>query len=61
MAKVTYEGVTFNADWAATKTPEEFVAHEGHHGLDNKQLKEAHKLCKEAVKAPAETQPGATT
>ena len=50
MAKVTYEGVTFNADWAAAKAEKEFVEHEKHHGLTDAQLKEAHKLCKEAVK-----------
>lgn len=52
MAKVTFEGVTFNANWANTKTEKEFVAHEKHHGLSDSQLKEAHNLCKTAVKAP---------
>jgi hypothetical protein len=56
MKTVTYKNgdqeITFNADWAATKTEKEFVDHESHHGLTLAQLKEAHKLCKEAVKAP---------
>lgn len=52
MKKVTFEGITFNAEWAATKTVQEFVAHEKHHGLTDAQLKEAHSLCKAAV-APA--------
>lgn len=47
---VSYEGVTFNATWAATKTEKDFVEHEKHQQLTPAQLKEAHKLCKEAVK-----------
>jgi hypothetical protein len=57
---VPYEGVMFNADWASTKTEKEFVDHESHHGLTPAQLKEAHKLCKEAVKAPATETPQTT-
>lgn len=53
MNKVTFEGVTFNADWAAGLSEKEFVKHEGHHGLSTEQLKAAHNLCKTAVKAPA--------
>lgn len=49
--KVPYQGVTFNAEWAASLTQAEFVKHESHHGLTEEQLKEAHKLCKEAVRA----------
>jgi hypothetical protein len=52
MTKVTYESITFNASWAASKTEKEFIDHEKHHGLTDAQLKEAHKLCKEAVKLP---------
>jgi hypothetical protein len=61
MTKVTYEGITFNANWAGSKTEKEFIEHEKHHGLTDTQLKEVHKLCKEAVKpadlkaAPATT------
>ncbi|HUR65463.1 MAG TPA: hypothetical protein VMZ03_03865 [Chitinophagaceae bacterium] len=47
---IPFEHVRFNATWAATKTEKEFVDHEKHHGLTDAQLKEAHKLCKEAVK-----------
>lgn len=57
MKKVSYEGIVFNADWAATKTEKEFVDHEAHHGLTPAQLKEAHKLCKEAVKPAVEEKP----
>ena len=47
---MTFEHVTFNATWAATKTEKDFVEHEKHHGLTEAQLKEAYKLCKEAIK-----------
>lgn len=60
MNKVTFEGITFNADWASTKTEKEFVEHEKHHGLTDAQLKDAYKLCKEAVK-PADPKPAQTT
>jgi hypothetical protein len=50
MNKLTYQGISFNADWAATKTEKEFCDHEAHHGLSKTQLAEVHKLCKEAVK-----------
>ena len=53
MKTVTYEGVNFNATWAAGKTEKEFVEHEKHNGLSAGQLKEVHKLCKEAVKPSA--------
>lgn len=52
---VTYNGISFNADWAATKTEKEFVKHESHHDLTADQLKEAYSLCKTAVKAHVET------
>jgi hypothetical protein len=42
-----------NADWAATKTEAEFVAHEKESGLSEAELKEAYALCKVAV-APVE-------
>lgn len=48
---VPYQGIVFNAEWAALKTQVEFIEHEKHHGLTDTQLKEAHKLCKEAAKA----------
>ncbi len=47
--KLTYEGITFDAEWAASKTLEEFKEHEKHHGLTADQLKEAHGLCKKLV------------
>jgi hypothetical protein len=40
-----YEGIDFNSKWAASKTVEEFIEHEKHHGLSNAQLKEAHAYC----------------
>jgi hypothetical protein len=57
MKKVTFEGVTFNADWAAGLSEKEFIKHESHHGLTADQLKQAHSLCKTAVKG--ETAPAA--
>lgn len=53
MPKVFYNGsVAYDADWAASKSQKEFIAHEKHNGLSNEQLIEAHNLCKAAVKAP---------
>jgi len=60
MNKLPYKGVVFNADWAATKSEKEFIEHEKHHGLSDTELKEAYKLCKEAVK-PSEAKPVPTT
>jgi hypothetical protein len=53
--QVTYEGISFNAEWAASKSEKDFVKHESHHALTPDQLKEVHGLCKAAVKAPVET------
>jgi hypothetical protein len=57
MPKVPYTGgatlVSYDAEWAASKSQKEFIAHEKHNGLSNEQLIEAHNLCKAAVKAPA--------
>jgi hypothetical protein len=52
---VTYNGISFNAEWAASKSEKDFVKHESHHDLTPKQLTEAYNLCKTAVKAPVET------
>jgi hypothetical protein len=54
--KITFEGVTFDAEWAVSKSQKEFIQHESHHGLTADQLKEAHMLCKVASKKepPAE-------
>ena len=60
MKKITYEGITFNADWAAGKSEKEFIEHEKHHGLSTDQLKDAYKLCKEAVK-PVDPKPAQAT
>lgn len=51
---MNYNGVSFNENWAKTKTVEEFIAHEGHHGLTDKQLKEAYYLMCPKVKKSAE-------
>lgn len=53
-----YQHVNFNADWAAAQKLEDFIAHENHHGLTEKELKEAHALCVAKVKpAPAAAAP----
>lgn len=55
--KVVINGViAFDAEWGASKSQKEFIAHEKHSGLTNDQLIEAHNLCKAAVKAPKEIQ-----
>lgn len=51
---MNYNGISFNENWAKTKTVEEFIAHESHHGLTDKQLKEAYYLMCPKVKKPAE-------
>jgi len=38
---MTFEGITFVDESCKTKTEAEFIAHESHHGLTEKQLKEA--------------------
>lgn len=38
---MNFEGVNFNEVFWKTKTEAEFIAHESHHGLSEKQLKEA--------------------
>jgi hypothetical protein len=53
--KITFGHVTFDAELAAGKTQKEFIQHELHTGLTPEQLKEAHMLCKVAIKAPVET------
>lgn len=45
----TYEGISFNKEWAAGISEAEFVKHEKHHGLTATQLKEAYKLIKSEV------------
>ena len=42
---VKYNGVAFNAEWAASKPFKEFAEHEAHHGFTRDQLREVWKLC----------------
>lgn len=42
---MTYNNISFNAEWVKTKTLEEFITHEQHHGLTDKQLTEVYNLC----------------
>ena len=39
---MNYAGVNFNAAHYKSKTEAEFIAHESHHGLSEKQLKDAY-------------------
>lgn len=48
---VTYDHVSFNAEWAARQKKADFIRHESHHGLSKAQLREAHDLCVEAMKS----------
>lgn len=50
---MNYAGINFNKEYYKSKTEAEFIAHESHHGLSEKQLKEAysfmpHDIIKEA-------------
>lgn len=47
---VKFEGIGFNSEWIASKTAEEVIAHEAHHGLGEAKLRELHKLCKQKHK-----------
>lgn len=49
---MVFNGVWFNEAWAKTKTEAEFVAHESHIGLSEKQLKEAYALMNPKKKVP---------
>jgi hypothetical protein len=47
-----FEGkIKFNSEWVASITLDEFKEHEKHHGLTDKQLKEAYDMCKAMQKA----------
>ena len=46
-----FEHVGFNAEHWKGKTEAQFIAHESHHGLDEKQLKEAFALLNPKEKA----------
>jgi hypothetical protein len=52
-----FEGVVFNAEWAATQTQDAFVKHESHHGLSKDQLREVHRLCIQQVKPQQKEKP----
>ncbi len=41
---MNYNGIGFNENWVKSVSEKEFVEHEAHHGLTEKQLKEAYKL-----------------
>lgn len=57
MKWINYNGVSFNADWAASKTFKAFAEHEAHHGFTESQLREVWKLCGgKDKKAPAAEQ-----
>jgi hypothetical protein len=58
MAFLKFEGVAFNKEWAASKTLEQFIAHEKHHGLSDEKMKEIHDLCK-LKEAPKTAKPAA--
>jgi hypothetical protein len=47
--KINYNGIYFNAEWAASKTQAEFIEHEKHQDLTHDQLAEVHALAKKAV------------
>lgn len=54
MAKfVTFEGIAFNADWVLTKTLDQFIEHEKHHGLSKEKMKEIY----DAIKTPKVEKP----
>jgi len=41
---MVFQRIGFNDEWVKTKTESEFIAHESHHGLNEKQLKEVYAL-----------------
>lgn len=58
---MVFEGIKFNDEWVKTKSEAEFIAHESHHGLSEKQLKEVYRLIvpkkKNKAESPAEEAP----
>lgn len=48
-----YNGVDFNESFWKDQTEEQFIAHESHHGLSLKQLKEAFALMNPVKPSPA--------
>jgi hypothetical protein len=49
---MVFNGTYINESWAATKSLDEFIKHESHLGWSKDNYKEAHALCKAAVKSP---------
>jgi DNA-binding transcriptional regulator YhcF (GntR family) len=48
--------IHFNSEWVASKTLQEFIEHESHHGLSEKQLKDVYKKCVKAHKPAKDIQ-----
>jgi hypothetical protein len=46
---IRFEKVTFNADWAASKTFEYFRDHEKHHGIPDEKMKEIHEAARKVT------------
>lgn len=51
---ISYQGIGFNQESAASKTFAEFSKHEKHHGLSDEQLKEIWDVAKGKKEMPAE-------
>jgi hypothetical protein len=49
---MNFNGTYINESWAASKSLAEFIKHEAHLGWSKDQYKEAHALCRAAVKSP---------
>jgi hypothetical protein len=49
---MTFNGTYINEQWAATLTLEAFIKHEAHLAWSKDLYKEAHALCKAAVRSP---------
>jgi hypothetical protein len=55
MSVINYNNKYFpNAEWAASKSVDEFVEHEKHVGLTDAELREAHELCVASIAPAAE-------
>lgn len=53
---MTFEGVTFVDSWVKSKSEEDFIKESSHHGLSEKQLKEAYRIICPKQKASANSQ-----
>lgn len=49
---MTFENVTFNAEYWRDKKEHDFIKHESHHGLSVEQLKEAFSIIKGNTATP---------